>query len=126
MQRRRRRVSQSRDRHLPGLLTLRANIVSFTQLREVNAHHNSWCVHLVASSLPDVPREWAGDNLVSGDATPKWEVFGMSIRRTLIAVLALAIAIAFSPLSQLQAATVSPGANPGVDNAVVKVAKKAA
>lgn len=40
--------------------------------------------------------------------------------------MALAIAIAFSPLSELQAATMSPGANPGVDNAVVKVAKKAA
>jgi hypothetical protein len=50
----------------------------------------------------------------------------MSIRKTLVAVLALAIAIAFSPLSELQAATMSPGANPGVDNAVVKVAKKAA
>jgi hypothetical protein len=50
----------------------------------------------------------------------------MSISKTLIAVLALAIAIAFSPLSELQAATMSPGANPGVDNAVVKVAKKAA
>jgi hypothetical protein len=50
----------------------------------------------------------------------------MSISKTLIAVLALAIAIAFSPLSELQAATMSPVAHPGVDNAVVKVAKKAA
>jgi hypothetical protein len=50
----------------------------------------------------------------------------MSISKTFIAVLALAIAIAFSPLSQLQAATVSPGSNPGLDNAVVKVAKKKA
>jgi hypothetical protein len=50
----------------------------------------------------------------------------MSISKTFIAVLALAIAIAFSPLSQLQAATMSPGSNPGLDNAVVKVAKKKA
>jgi hypothetical protein len=50
----------------------------------------------------------------------------MSISKTLVAVLALAIAIAFSPLSELQAATMSPGANPGVDNAIVKVAKKSA
>src|SRR5262249_51221367 len=48
----------------------------------------------------------------------------MSTRKSLLAVLALAIAIAFSPLSELQAATVSPGAGPGVDNAIVKVAKK--
>jgi hypothetical protein len=50
----------------------------------------------------------------------------MSISKTFIAVLALAIAIALSPLSQLQAATMSPGSNPGLDNAVVKVAKKKA
>jgi len=49
---------------------------------------------------------------------------GMSISKTFIAVLALAIAIAFSPLSELQAATMSPGSNPGLDNAVVKVAAK--
>jgi hypothetical protein len=48
----------------------------------------------------------------------------MSIRRTLIAVLAVAIAIAFAPLSDLQAATLTPGSGPGVDNAVVKVAAK--
>ena len=46
--------------------------------------------------------------------------------KTLIAILALAVAIAFSPLSELQAATVTPGSNPGVDNVVVHVAKKAA
>jgi hypothetical protein len=50
----------------------------------------------------------------------------MSISKTLIAVLALAIAIAFSPLPELQAATLSPGSSPGLDNAVVKVAKKSA
>jgi hypothetical protein len=50
----------------------------------------------------------------------------MSISKTLIAVLALAIAIAFSPLSELQAATLTPGSSPGLDNAVVKVAKKSA
>jgi hypothetical protein len=48
----------------------------------------------------------------------------MSIRKTLIAVLAVAIAIAFAPLSDLQAATLTPGSGPGVDNAVVKVAAK--
>ena len=48
----------------------------------------------------------------------------MSISKTFIAVLALAIAIAFSPLSELQAATISPGSSPGLDNAVVKVATK--
>ncbi|HJZ31036.1 MAG TPA: hypothetical protein VKF35_08020 [Hyphomicrobiaceae bacterium] len=48
----------------------------------------------------------------------------MSTRKSLLAILALAIAIAFSPLSQLQAATVSPGAGPGVDTVIVKVAKK--
>ena len=41
----------------------------------------------------------------------------MTIRKTLIAVLALAIAIAFSPLTELQAATfVNPGSQPGADN----------
>jgi hypothetical protein len=50
----------------------------------------------------------------------------MSIRKTLIAVLAVAIAIAFAPLSDLQAATVTPGSGPGVDNPVVKVAAKKA
>ena len=50
----------------------------------------------------------------------------MSISKTLMAVLALAIAIAFSPLSELQAATMSPGSTPGVDNAIVKIAKKSA
>ena len=48
----------------------------------------------------------------------------MSISKTLIAVLALALAIAFSPLSELQAATLTPGSSPGLDNAIVKVAKK--
>jgi hypothetical protein len=50
----------------------------------------------------------------------------MSISKTFVAILALAVAIAFSPLSELQAATMSPGANPGVDNMVVQVAKKKA
>ena len=48
----------------------------------------------------------------------------MSIRKSLIAVLAVAIAIAFAPLADLQAATLTPGSGPGVDNAVVKVAAK--
>jgi ABC-type sugar transport system substrate-binding protein len=50
----------------------------------------------------------------------------MSIRKSLIAVLAVAIAIAFAPLSDLQAATLTPGSGPGVDNPVVKVAAKKA
>jgi hypothetical protein len=52
----------------------------------------------------------------------------MRIRKTLIAALALAIAIAFSPLPELQAATfVSPGSQPGTDNLTqtVKMKKKA-
>jgi hypothetical protein len=51
----------------------------------------------------------------------------MSIRKTLIAGLALAIAIAFSPLPELQAATfVNPGSQPGTDNLTqtVKMKKK--
>ena len=51
----------------------------------------------------------------------------MHIRKTLIAALALAIAIAFSPLSELQAATFAgPGSQPGTDNLIqsVKMKKK--
>ena len=51
----------------------------------------------------------------------------MRIRKTLIAILAVAIAIAFSPLSELQAATfVHPGSQPGSDNLTqtVKMKKK--
>ena len=51
----------------------------------------------------------------------------MRIRKTLIAILAVAIAIAFSPLSELQAATfVNPGSQPGSDNLTqtVKLKKK--
>ena len=51
----------------------------------------------------------------------------MRIRKTLIATLALAIAIAFSPLPELQAATfVNPGSQPGTDNLTqtVKMKKK--
>jgi hypothetical protein len=52
----------------------------------------------------------------------------MRIRKILIAALALAIAIAFSPLSELQAATFAgPGSQPGTDNLTqtVKMKKKA-
>ena len=52
----------------------------------------------------------------------------MRIRKTLISALALAIAIAFSPLPQLQAATfVNPGSQPGVQDMThaVKMKKKA-
>jgi hypothetical protein len=50
----------------------------------------------------------------------------MTIRKTLIAGAALAVAIAFSPLSDLSAATfVNPGSQPGTDNLtqVVKMKK---
>ena len=41
----------------------------------------------------------------------------MTIRKTLIGGLAVAIAIAFSPLTELQAATfVHPSSQPGADN----------
>src|SRR5437763_564152 len=47
----------------------------------------------------------------------RWRLREMSIRKTLIAALALAIAVAFSPLPELQAATfVNPGSQPGSDN----------
>ena len=49
----------------------------------------------------------------------------MRIRKALIAVLALAIAIAFSPLTELQAATfVSPDTKVSSDNVTHQVAKK--
>jgi hypothetical protein len=49
----------------------------------------------------------------------------MSIRKTLVAGLALAIAVAFSPLPELQAATfVSPGSQPGTDNLAQSVKAK--
>ena len=51
----------------------------------------------------------------------------MRIRKILIAILALAVAIAFSPLSELQAATfANPGSQPGSDNLTqtVKMKKK--
>jgi hypothetical protein len=51
----------------------------------------------------------------------------MRIRKTLITALALAIAIAFSPLPELQAASLlGPGSQPGTDNLTdtVKMSKK--
>jgi hypothetical protein len=49
----------------------------------------------------------------------------MRIRKTLIAILALAIAIAFSPLTELRAATfVSPDSKISTDSLTVTVAKK--
>ncbi len=49
----------------------------------------------------------------------------MRIRKTLIAILALAIAIAFSPLTELQAATfVSPDTKVSSDNLTQHIAKK--
>jgi len=51
----------------------------------------------------------------------------MRIRKALIAVLALAIAIAFSPLTELQAATfVSPDTKVSSDNVTHQIAKKKA
>lgn len=52
----------------------------------------------------------------------------MRIRKTLVTALALAIAIAFSPLPELQAATfVNPGSQPGAEDMThaVKMKKKA-
>ena len=51
----------------------------------------------------------------------------MQIRKTLIALLALAIAIAFSPCAGLQAASpLGPGSQPGTENLTYTVkAKKA-
>ena len=49
----------------------------------------------------------------------------MSLRKTLITGLALAVAIAFSPLPELQAATfVNPGSQPGTDSLIQPVKKK--
>ena len=49
----------------------------------------------------------------------------MRIRKALIAVLALAIAIAFSPLTELQAATfVSPDTKVSSDDVTHQIAKK--
>ena len=51
----------------------------------------------------------------------------MHIRKTLIATLAVAIAIAFSPWAELQAATFAgPGSQPGTDTLIhsVKLKKK--
>jgi uncharacterized low-complexity protein len=52
----------------------------------------------------------------------------MQIRKTLIALLAVAIAIALSPVQELQAASLlSPGSQPAADNVTYTVqAKKAA
>jgi len=49
----------------------------------------------------------------------------MRIRKTFLTALALAIAIALSPLPELQAATfVSPGSQPGTENLTQTIAKK--
>jgi len=52
----------------------------------------------------------------------------MQIRKTLIALLAVAIAIAFAPVQELQASSLlSPGSQPAADNVTYTVkAKKAA
>jgi hypothetical protein len=51
----------------------------------------------------------------------------MTIKKTLVAMLAMAIAIAFSPLPQLQAATLGPNSQPGSENSIefVQAKKKA-
>src|SRR5262245_4214758 len=49
----------------------------------------------------------------------------MQIRKTLIALLALAIAIAFAPIDSLQAASsIGPGSQPGTDNLTYTVKAK--
>jgi hypothetical protein len=53
------------------------------------------------------------------------EVTGMPIRKTFIAVLATAIAVAFSPLPELQAATLAgPGSQPSTSLVEQAKAKK--
>lgn len=49
----------------------------------------------------------------------------MQIRKTLIAMLALAIAVAFSPIDGLQAASVGPNSQPGTENVTIAVKAKA-
>lgn len=50
----------------------------------------------------------------------------MQIRKTLVAVLALAIAVAFSPVQELQASSlVGPGSQPGTENMTYTVKAKA-
>jgi hypothetical protein len=50
----------------------------------------------------------------------------MQIRKTLIAVLALAVAIAFSPIQGVQAASsFGPGSQPGTENLTYTVKAKA-
>jgi hypothetical protein len=48
----------------------------------------------------------------------------MSIRKTFIAALAVALAAAFSPISELQAATFNPGSQVGSSSLVQTIAKK--
>jgi hypothetical protein len=48
----------------------------------------------------------------------------MSIRKTFIAALAVALAAAFSPIAELQAATFNPGSQAGSSSLVQTVAKK--
>jgi hypothetical protein len=48
----------------------------------------------------------------------------MSIRKTFIAALAVALAAAFSPITELQAATFNPGAQVGSSSLVQTIAKK--
>ena len=48
----------------------------------------------------------------------------MSIRKTFIAALAVAVAAAFSPIPELQAATFNPGSQVGSTSLVQTIAKK--
>jgi hypothetical protein len=49
----------------------------------------------------------------------------MQIRKTLFAVLALAVAYAFSPIEGVQAASFGPGSQPGTENMTYTVKAKA-
>jgi hypothetical protein len=55
-----------------------------------------------------------------------WRTLKMSIKKTFIAALAMAIAVAFSPIPELQAATFNPGSQGGGSSLVqtVKAKKK--
>src|SRR5215467_524596 len=60
----------------------------------------------------------------AGAQAPMWRLWKMSIRKTFIAALAVAVAAAFSPIPELQAATFNPGSQVGSSSLVQTIAKK--
>src|SRR5215475_8970386 len=63
-----------------------------------------------------------GDWRRAGAQATMWRLRKMSIRKTFIAALAVAVAAAFSP--ELQAATFNPGSQVGSSSLVQTIAKK--